>query len=208
MSPKNPTAVKKISFVSGRAVPVKGNDLDTDRIIPARYLKCVTFDKLGDYLFYDVRFNENGSKKEHALNEKKYEGASIMIVNRNFGCGSSREHAPQSLLRYGIKALIGESFAEIFSDNCTALGLPLVTGNKEDIENLMNFVEDDPVSEIKIDLEKLEVAYGDFSISIKQPEQTRKALIEGSWDSTSELLSSLDQIRLVRSKLPYLNQFN
>ncbi|MBI2119480.1 MAG: 3-isopropylmalate dehydratase small subunit [Elusimicrobia bacterium] len=204
----NPTEIKKISFLSGRGIPLKGNDLDTDRIIPARYLKCVTFDKLGEYLFYDVRFNENGSKKEHALNEKKYEGATIMIVNRNFGCGSSREHAPQSLLRYGIKALIGESFAEIFSDNCTALGLPLVTAKKEDIENLMNFVEDDPVCEIKIDLEKLEVTYGDFSILVQQPAQMRKALLEGSWNSTGELLSSLKEIHLVKSKLPYLNKFN
>ncbi|OGR80572.1 MAG: 3-isopropylmalate dehydratase small subunit [Elusimicrobia bacterium RIFCSPLOWO2_02_FULL_39_32] len=204
----NPTEIKKISFVSGPGIPLKGNDLDTDRIIPARYLKCVTFDKLGEYLFYDVRFNENGSKKEHTLNEKKYEGATIMVVNRNFGCGSSREHAPQSLLRYGIKALIGESFAEIFSDNCTALGLPLVTAKKEDIENLMNFVEDDPVCEIKIDLEKLEVTYGDFSILVQQPAQMRKALIEGSWNSTGELLSSLKEIHLVKSKLPYLNKFN
>ena len=204
----NPTEIKKISFVSGPGIPLKGNDLDTDRIIPARYLKCVTFEKLGEYLFYDVRFNENGSKKEHTLNEKKYEGATIMIVNRNFGCGSSREHAPQSLLRYGIKALIGESFAEIFSDNCTALGLPLVTAKKEDIENLMNFVEDDPVCEIKIDLEKLEVTYGDFSILVQQPAQMRKALIEGSWNSTGELLSSLKEIHLVKSKLPYLNKFN
>ena len=173
-----------------------------------RALGAVTFDKLGEYLFYDVRFNENGSKKEHTLNEKKYEGATIMVVNRNFGCGSSREHAPQSLLRYGIKALIGESFAEIFSDNCTALGLPLVTAKKEDIENLMNFVEDDPVCEIKIDLEKLEVTYGDFSILVQQPAQMRKALIEGSWNSTGELLSSLKEIHLVKSKLPYLNKFN
>lgn len=193
----------KIKTVSGRAVPVRGNDIDTDRVIPARFMKCVTFDELGQYLFYDARFNENGSPKPHALNEEKYKGSNIMIVNRNFGCGSSREHAPQSIMRFGIRAIIGESFAEIFADNCTAIGLPLVTAEKADIENLMAFVEDDPAGEVTIDLEKQEVIYGDFTLSILQPEQTRKALTEGTWDSTAELLSVSNDIRAVADRLPY-----
>ena len=198
---------KKIKSVNGRGIPLPGNDLDTDRIIPARYLKCVTFDNLGNYLFYDARFNSDGSKKEHPLNDEKYRGGSLLIVSRNFGCGSSREHAPQSILRYGIKAIIGESFAEIFADNCTAIGLPLATAHAEDIANLMNFVQEDPACEIKMDLEKQEAIYGDFSISIRQPESVKKVLLAGTWDSTADLLSVTDQIQSTAKKLPYLSRF-
>ena len=197
----------KIKSVSGRGIPLPGNDLDTDRIIPARYLKCVTFDELGKYVFYDVRFNEDGSLKDHPFNDKRYQGASILIVGRNFGCGSSREHAPQSILRFGIKAILGESFAEIFADNCTAIGLPVAMAEKADIENLMKFVQDDPVCEIKIDLEKKEAAYGDFAVQIQVPEQSRSALVSGTWDSTAELLSAEKQIKEVAGKLPYNRQF-
>ena len=198
---------KQIKSVSGRGIPLPGNDLDTDRIIPARYLKCVTFDDLGQYLFYDVRFNADGSKKEHSLNDEKYKGGTILIVSRNFGCGSSREHAPQSIVRYGIKAIVGESFAEIFADNCTAIGLPLVTAQSEDIANLMTFVQDDPACEIKVDLEKQEVSYGDFMIQASQPDSVKKALLAGTWDSTRELLSSKEQIEAVAKNLPYTTQF-
>jgi 3-isopropylmalate/(R)-2-methylmalate dehydratase small subunit len=197
----------KIKIVSGTGIPLSGNDIDTDRIIPARFLKSVTFDTLGQYLFYDARFQEDGRPKPHVLNDPQYKNGTILIVNRNFGCGSSREHAPQSILRYGIKALIGESFAEIFADNCTAIGLPMVTAEKADIENLMTFVKEDPAGELTIDLEKKEITYGDFTLSIHQPEQTRKALMEGTWDSTAELLSAVDQIQAVSRKLPYQNKF-
>ena len=108
----------KIKTISGRGLPLLGNDIDTDQIIPARYMKCVTFDDLGKYVFYDARFSANGNKKDHPFNQEKYKDAKILIVNRNFGCGSSREHAPQSLMRFGIAAIVGESFAEIFSGNC------------------------------------------------------------------------------------------
>ncbi len=195
---------KQIKSVSGRPIPLPGNDLDTDRIIPARYLKCVTFDDLGQYLFYDVRFNSDGSQKEHPLNNEKYKGGTILIVNRNFGCGSSREHAPQSILRYGIKMIIGESFAEIFADNCTAIGLPIVIAHSGDISNLMAFAQDDPACEIKVDLEKQEAAYGDFTIQVNQPESVKKALLAGTWDSTHELLSAKEQIESVAKNLPYL----
>ncbi|MBI3012100.1 MAG: 3-isopropylmalate dehydratase small subunit [Elusimicrobia bacterium] len=194
---------KRIQTVSGRGVFVSGNDIDTDRIIPARYLKCVTFDDLGKYLFYDARFNEDGSPKKHTLNEEKYKGASILIVNRNFGCGSSREHAPQAIMRSGIRAIVGESFAEIFADNCTAMGLPLAAASPEDIANLISFVADDPSCEIRVDLEKQELAYGDFSISIRQTPQTRSAFMQGTWDSTAELLSATEKIKETASKLPY-----
>ena len=197
----------KIKSVSGRGLPLPGNDIDTDRVIPAKFMKCVTFDELGQYAFYDARFNEDGSKKDHPFNEEKYKGASILIVNRNFGCGSSREHAPQSLKRYGIRAIVGESFAEIFADNCASIGLPVVTAEAADVANLMAFVKDDPACEIRVDLEKLEAAYGDFSISVQQPEQTRKALTQGTWDSTAELLAVADKIKEVAAHLPYQTHF-
>lgn len=198
----------KIKTIAGRGLPLPGNDIDTDRIIPARFMKCVTFDDLGQVAFYDARFSPDGKKKAHPFNEQRYKGAAILIVNRNFGCGSSREHAPQSLMRFGIQAIAGESFAEIFFGNCTAMGLPVVTAEKMDIENLMAFVKDDPECEIKIDLESKELSYGDFTIPIHQPEQSRIALIHGTWDSTAELLSSADRIKKTASKIPYLNGFS
>ncbi len=197
----------KIKSISGRAVPVPGNDVDTDRIIPARYLKCVTFDELGKYVYYDVRFNEDGTPKDHPFNDPKYKGASILIVGRNFGCGSSREHAPQSILRYGIKAIVGESFAEIFADNCAAIGLPAVTTQPGDIANLMSVVQDDPACDVKVDIENKEISYGDFQISISIPEQARSAFVAGTWDSTAELLSAETQIKSVAAKLPYNSNF-
>lgn len=196
-----------IQIVSDRGLPLSGNDIDTDRIIPARFMKCVTFDELGKYAFYDARFHPDGTPKEHPFNEEKYKGAAILIVNRNFGCGSSREHAPQSLKRFGIKAIIGESFAEIFSDNCTAIGLPIVIAQKEDVENLMAFVREKPEAIITVDLQKQEAIYGDFSISIVQPEQVKTALTKGTWDTTAELLSAENQIKEVAGRIPYLNGF-
>ena len=199
--------MKKIKTLRGRGIPLRGSDVDTDRIIPARFMKCVTFAELGQYLFYDSRFNEDGSAKNHPLNDERYKGGNILIVNRNFGCGSSREHAPQSIVRYGIQAVIGESFAEIFADNSTAIGIPLLAASKADIENLLSFVEEDPQCEIKIDLEKQEINYGDFAISIQQPEQMKKALTEGTWNSTAELLSDTALIKSVAEKIPYVKRF-
>ncbi len=214
---KNPKAVKaesaspldamKVRAVSGTGIPLSGNDIDTDRIIPARFMKCVTFDDLGQYAFYDARFGENGVKKDHPFNNPKFKGGTILLVNRNFGCGSSREHAPQSLYRWGVRAIIGESFAEIFNDNCTAIGLPVMTASRENIESLMSLVKESPASEISIDLAKKTASCRDFSINIEMPDQTRKALTEGTWDSTGELLSAMDQIKAVAGKLPYMNSY-
>jgi len=196
-----------IKQIQGRAIPLPGDDIDTDRIIPARYLKAVTFDNLGKYVFQDVRFNEDGSKKEHPFNDEKYKGASILIVNKNFGCGSSREHAPQSMMRFGIKAIIGESFAEIFADNCTTLGIPVVIADKVDIENMMSVIKNYPVLEVRIDLENKEVNYGDFMAPINQKESSRIVLTQGKWDSTSDLLEEKDKVKELASKIPYLNNF-
>ncbi|MAE42448.1 3-isopropylmalate dehydratase small subunit [Candidatus Woesearchaeota archaeon] len=201
------TEDQSIKNIKGRGIPLPGDDIDTDRIIPARYLKNITFDGLGRYVFYDVRFNEDKTRKDHPFNDKKFEKASILIVNKNFGCGSSREHAPQALMGYGIKAIVGESFGEIFADNCTTLGIPVITAQKEDIENLMSVINDDPALEVRVDLEKMEVNYGDFTISINQKESSRILLTQGKWDSLSELLQAKDQTAELAKKLPYLNEF-
>ena len=197
----------KITNVKGRAIPLPGNDIDTDRIIPARYLKEITFENMGNYAFYDQRFDAEGNKKKHPFNDEKYAGASILIVNKNFGCGSSREHAPQSLMRFGIKAIIGESFAEIFAGNCITIGVPTVTAQKADIDNLMSVIKDDPALEVSIDLENNIVNYGDFSFPIWQQKSSRLVLIEGRWDSLAELKEAEEETRKVADKIPYLNGF-
>ena len=196
-----------IKTVRGRAIPLPGNDIDTDRIIPARYLKEITFDNMGRYLFYDERFDAKGNKKKHPINDEKYLGASILIVNRNFGCGSSREHAPQSLMRFGIKAIIGESFAEIFANNCVTIGVPAVTADKTDINNLMCVVKGDPAFELEIDLENNKVSYGDFSFPITQQESSKIVLLQGRWDSLAELKEAEKEARKVADRIPYLNNF-
>jgi len=201
------TQDNEIKAVKGTGIPLHGDDIDTDEIIPGRYLKCVTFDELGKYVFYDVRFNEDGSKKEHPFNEDKYNGASVLIVNKNFGCGSSREHAPQSLKRSGIKAIIGESFAEIFSGNCISLGIPIITANKKDIETIMDFIKENPDKEINIGLENKKAEYNNNSISIDIKESIRTMLINGTWDTIFELQQASDKIDEIAKKLPYLNNF-
>ena len=197
----------KIKSVKGRGIPLPGDDIDTDRIIPARYLKEITFENMGKYAFYDERFDAKGNKKKHPFNDEKYLGAEILVVGRNFGCGSSREHAPQSLMRFGIRAIIGESFAEIFEGNCTTLGIPTVIAQRADIDNLMSVINDDPAFEIRIDLEDSIVNYGDFSFPIRQKNSSRIVLTQGRWDSLSELIEEKEKARKIAEKLPYLNDF-
>ena len=191
-------------ITEGTGIPLPGNDIDTDRIIPARFMKCVTFDNLGEYAFYDERFDENHNLRKHSLNDEKYKNGVILIVNKNFGCGSSREHAPQSLLRYGIKAIIGESFAEIFAGNCTTLGIPAVTANEDKIKSLMIYIENNPGTKITIDLDKKEIIYNDHSINAEMPKPARFALVNGTWDSTKLLLESKNDIDKKMSTIPYL----
>ncbi len=197
----------KKSRIAGRAIPVRGDDVDTDRVIPARYLRCVTFDDLGQYAFQDERFTEGGEAKEHPFNDAAYKGGSIFLAGRNFGCGSSREHAPQSLMRHGIQAFIGESFAEIFFGNCTAMGLPAVTVGHDAIESLMRTVEEDPQTVLEIDLEALEIRVGDETISCAMPEGVRQSLIAGTWDTTGVLLANRDAIQETANRIPYMNYF-
>ena len=199
--------IVKITSVEGTAVPIRGNDIDTDRIIPARYLKEVTFARMGEYPFFDERFDGSGKKKDHPFNDSEYKGASILFVNQNFGCGSSREHAPQALYRFGIKAIIGESFAAIFAGNCTMMGLPAVTVGAGEIDQLMRSVEENPGTEYSLDLESKTLSYGNHRIAVELPETYRIALTMGSWDSTALLRANLEQVKKTAAKLPYMSGF-
>ena len=196
--------IVKITAISGTAVPIRGNDIDTDRIIPARYLKEPTFARMGNYPFFDERFDSSGKKKDHPLNDPEYRGASLLFVNKNFGCGSSREHAPQALYRFGIKAIVGESFAAIFAGNCTMMGLPAVVVGAKEIDQLIKSVEENPRTEYTVDLEKKTISYGNQKLPFDMPETYRTALTQGYWDSTALLRANLDQVKLTAAKLPYM----
>jgi 3-isopropylmalate/(R)-2-methylmalate dehydratase small subunit len=193
-----------VARVAGRGLPVPGADIDTDRIIPARYMKGVTFEGLGEHAFHDVRFDAQGRRLSHPLNDPRYRGATILLVGRNFGCGSSREHAPQALVRFGIRAIVGESFAEIFAGNCAAIGLPAVRVPAEASSSLMSLVERDPGIEIAVDLQSRTVSAGGRKYPLQMPESALKALVEGTWDSASLLLANREAIDRVASGLPYL----
>ena len=199
--------IVKIAKVKGTAVTIRGNDIDTDRIIPARYLKEVTFARMGEYPFFDERFDEAGNLKPHPLNDPEYKGASLLFVNKNFGCGSSREHAPQALYRYGINAIVGESFAAIFAGNCTMMGVPTATAASGDIEKLMQAVESESKMIFTLDIEAKTLSFGEHKIVVDLPETYRSALISGSWDSTALLRANLKDVKKTSAKLPYMNNF-
>ena len=183
-------SLKKILEVTGTCVPAAGDDVDTDRIIPARYLKCVTFEGLGEFLFYDVRFDEKGRPKNFPLNDARFTGATILIAGRNFGCGSSREHAPQAIYRYGFRAIVAESYAEIFFGNSTTLGLPCVTVSRHDLGRIRNVVESEPKSKMTVDLTKETIHLGNDEFPASILPSARDALINGRWDPIAELLEA------------------
>jgi 3-isopropylmalate/(R)-2-methylmalate dehydratase small subunit len=198
-------ALEKVTTVSGPAVFIPGGDIDTDRIIPARFMKCVTFDGLGEFAFYDVRFNpDTGEKTEHPLNDPRFDDATILLAGVNFGCGSSREHAPQSLAKYGFRAVIAESFAEIFFGNSTTLAMPCVTLTAGEIDQLRQAVDADPAVEITIDLVNKRVRSStglDFPLNIA--ESARDALVAGRWDPIQELLDRDSEITAKAKELHY-----
>lgn len=196
-------SIPAISQVSGTAVYVPGADVDTDRIIPARFLKCVTFDDLAEGLFYDVRFDKDGKSVGHPIDDPRFAGASVMLVGPNFGCGSSREHAPQSIYRFGIRAIIGVSFAEIFFGNSTGIGMPCVCAPLEEIEKIAQAVEDDPSGEVAIDLESMQVSYGETTVPVTMPESAREALLSARWDPIGELLANESAVDARAEALPY-----
>jgi 3-isopropylmalate/(R)-2-methylmalate dehydratase small subunit len=197
-------ALEKISKVQGRGVYVGGDDIDTDRIIPARFMKCVTFDGLGQYLFNDVRFEENGTEKAHPLNDPKHAGATILLSNANFGCGSSREHAPQAIAKFGFKAVVAESFAEIFFGNSTTLGMPCVSVTRDAVLALAKAIEADPKVELTIDLEKSTVSADSLSFPATIKPAARDALVKGEWDPIGQLLDGAEQVKKTAANLPYL----
>ena len=191
--------VSRITRVSGRAIPLRGHDIDTDRIIPARYLKAVSFEGLERHVFADDR-----ADPAHAFNQPQFKGASVLLVNRNFGCGSSREHAPQALQRWGIEAIVGEGYSEIFFGNSVQLGLACLTVAHDDVERLMEVVEADPAAHVEVDVAGLAVRAGTLHAAATMPAAAHEALVTGLWDGTGLLLADFDQVRALAETLPYV----
>lgn len=192
-----------IQHISGKAVSISGNDIDTDRIIPARFLKEITFKNMGNYLFYDARFDEKETPKTHPLNDLDYKEASILVVNKNFGCGSSREHAPQAIKRYGFHAIIGESFAEIFSGNCLQIGLPVITASQAVILDLQTKLNENPAISININLAVKQGAINGTTFDIDLPDSRQTSFLDGSWDVLATLKKNEPAIQAVHARLPY-----
>jgi 3-isopropylmalate/(R)-2-methylmalate dehydratase small subunit len=199
-------SLEKITQVTGRGVYVPGDDIDTDRIIPARFMKCVTFDGLGEFAFADAKAAEKAAGRLHPLEDTRFNGATILISGSNFGCGSSREHAPQALYRHGFRAIIAESFAEIFFGNSTTLGIPCVKMSKEDISSLGALIEKTPSSLITLDLteEKVTVDDVDFRAQFSIPGHAREPLMSGRWDSIADLVDGLEEVKARVAAIPYL----
>jgi 3-isopropylmalate/(R)-2-methylmalate dehydratase small subunit len=193
-------SVERIQRISGSALPLRGSNIDTDRIIPARFLKSITFEGLERHLFEDDRRQMD----THPVSNPAYDGATLLIVNANFGCGSSREHAPQAIRRRGIRAIVGESFSEIFFGNAVALGLPCVTASPEGVESLMAAAEHDPRSSIVIDLETLTAVANGTPVPIALPEAARESFVKGTWDATGLLLERFEEVEAVANRLPYM----
>ncbi len=198
---------EKVERRAGRGIVLRGEDIDTDQIIPARFMRSITFAGLEENVFADARRAALETPKGHPFDAECFAGASILLVNRGFGCGSSREHAPQALMRWGIRALVGESFAEIFAGNCAALGLPAVTAATGDVARLMDAVDLDPASEVVVNLVEMTVSSRAGVAPIALPEATRMQLLEGTWDATRTLLAASDRIRVLAARLPYLSGF-
>ena len=197
-------AVEKLAGIRGTALPLRGDDIDTDRIIPARFLKAITFDGLQDHLFEDDRKEVDASQPgSHPVSNPAYAGAAVMLVQSNFGCGSSREHAPQAIHRRGIRTVIGQSFSEIFFGNSVALGMPCPTTSRETTEALIAIAEQQPSSEFVVDLKMLKVTAGGRTFDIALPAGAREAFLEGTWDATGLLLENYEQVRAVAASLPY-----
>ncbi|PSQ89643.1 MAG: 3-isopropylmalate dehydratase small subunit [Bacteroidetes bacterium QS_8_64_10] len=194
-----------VTRVAGPGVAVRGNDIDTDQVIPARFMKEVTFDNMGQYAFFDARRDDSDAFNDHPFNQ--HDDASILVVNQNFGCGSSREHAPQALMRWGIEGIVGESFAEIFAGNCQALGIPTATASHDTIERIMERVEQSEGPELTLDVESETVMVGDEVLDVRIKPSQKEALLGGIWDTTSLMKSYLDEVQVTADNLPYLHNF-
>ena len=191
----------EVRAVSGQGLPLVGNDIDTDRIIPARFLRAVTFDGLGEQVFADDR----KQMVEHPFNQSQYQDAKVLVVNRNFGCGSSREHAPQAIARWGIEAIVGESFAEIFFGNCVAMGVPCVTIGSDDATALQTVIAENPSTGVRVDLEAMTVTAGEQTFSVSMGEGSRQMFLNGTWDACGQLVAGEAAIAKTAASLPYVN---
>jgi 3-isopropylmalate/(R)-2-methylmalate dehydratase small subunit len=194
-------SLSPIKKITGRAVPVEGDDIDTDRIIPARYMRCVTFDGLGEFLFRDIRQTQDGKSTNHTIDQAKFKGATILVSGMNFGCGSSREHAPQAIVRAGFKAVIAGNFAEIFFGNSTTLGLPCVSAKKEDLQALTQLISSEPSTEVGINLENLKVTAGKLSFPVTMKASAQQGLLSGRYDAIADLLNNLPKVQELAAHL-------
>ena len=191
-----------ITEVAGTGVPIPGDDVDTDQILPARFMKEVTFDNMADYLFYDARRDDDGELGDHPLD--RFDGANIAVVNSNFGCGSSREHAPQAMMRWGIDGIVGESYAEIFRDNCRSLGIPAATADHETVVALQEWIEANPDGEVEIDVAAETVTYGDTTVDVAIDDAMQEALVDGIWDTTALMYANMSKVERTAADLPYV----
>ncbi|MGF1498862.1 MAG: 3-isopropylmalate dehydratase small subunit [Elainellaceae cyanobacterium] len=194
--------MSQVKSISGPALPLQGDDIDTDRIIPARFLKCVTFDGLGEHAFEDDRAQLQG---RHPFDQPQYQGARVLVVNRNFGCGSSREHAPQAIARWGIQALVGESFAEIFLGNCVAMGIPCVTAASADVKALQGAIAAQPQTPVTVNLETMQATCGDLVIPVMMGDGPRQMFLSGTWDACGQLVAQSNEVKATAQQLPYLS---
>ena len=194
--------MSQVKVISGKAIAVEGNDIDTDRIIPARFLRCVTFDGLGEHAFEDDRAQAGG---QHPFDLPQYQTAKILVVNNNFGCGSSREHAPQALAKWGIEAIVGQSFAEIFFGNCVAIGVPCVVAAPEAVQQLQEAIAQNPDVNLTVDLETMSVKSDRQTIPVTMNEGSRQMFLEGTWDNCGQLIANAESVKATAAKLPYVN---
>lgn len=198
-------AIEKVRHIAGRAVPLRGDNVDTDRIIPARFLRSITFAGLEQHLFEDDRIQLEAEGKHHPTSDPRFAGASILLVNANFGCGSSREHAPQAIHRAGIQAVVGQSFSEIFFGNSVALGMPCVSAPAATLEALMGAVDKDPAVQLALDLDAMTITIGSTPFPVTLPPGARESFLEGSWDATGLLLDRFEEVEATAARLPYLH---
>lgn len=192
--------MSQVQQVCGRGIPLVGNDIDTDRIIPARFLKCVTFEGLGAQVFADDRAQD----PNHPFDRPEYQGATILVVNGNFGCGSSREHAPQAIAKWGIQAIVGESFAEIFFGNCVSIGIPCVAADPTVVKQLQDLLAAEPQATVTVDLVAMQVRSTNLTAPVSLNDGPRQMLISGTWDACGQLVAQADQIQTTAARLPYL----
>ena len=193
--------MSQVHSITGSGIPLSGNDIDTDRIIPARFLRCVTFDGLGQQVFADDRQQAGG---QHPFDMPQFQDAKILVVNGNFGCGSSREHAPQAIAKWGIQAIVGESFAEIFLGNCVAIGIPCVTATADVVQQLQAQLVQQPNLTLQVDLEHLTVTCGDLAVAVQMGEGPRQMMLAGTWDACGQLLGQAERVAITAAQLPYL----